>query len=135
MHKRLVCISLSVLLLGACATGGSDDGLVSIATASNGQAIAGAQCTVNTRSASWTIVTPATIDIGPGNGDLRIVCTKPGYRTSELILPPYVDGSGSSVGLGMGGGSGNVGMGVGLSFPLGTNGWYPANIVVNLNPL
>jgi hypothetical protein len=135
MYKRLAFTSLAALLLAACATSGSNDGLVSIATASKGQALEGAQCAVNTRSASWTVMTPATINIGPGDGDLRIVCSKPGYRTSELILPPYSGGSGSSMGLGMGGGSGNVGMGVGLSFPLSTNGWYPANIMVNMNPL
>jgi len=126
---------LPALLLAGCATTDSSDGLVSITAASNGQAIVNAQCAVSTRSASWNILTPATLDIGPGNGDLRIVCSKPGYRTSELILPPYQQASGSSLGFGMGGGSGNVGMGMGMSFPLTTNGWYPSRIVVNMNPL
>jgi hypothetical protein len=133
MHRRSASM-LAVLLLAGCASLDPDDGLVSISTASNGQAIEGAQCAVSTRRASWNIVTPATIDIGPGAGDLRIVCGKPGYRTSELILPPYEEASSSIVGFGLGGG-GNVGMGSGLGFPLTTNGWYPSGIVVNMNPL
>jgi hypothetical protein len=135
MRTRTVFLSFAASLLTACASTDSNDGLVSLSTASNGQPLEGAQCAINTRRASWTIVTPATVNIGPGDGDLRIVCTKPGYRTSALILPPYAQASGSSLGFGMGGGSGNVGMGMGLSFPLTTNGWYPASIVVNMNPL
>ncbi|HWT71204.1 MAG TPA: hypothetical protein VN361_03360 [Oxalicibacterium sp.] len=126
---------LTVLLLAGCTSMDPDDGLVSITTTSNGQPIDNAQCAVSTRSASWNVVTPATLNVGPGDGDLRIVCKKAGYRVSELILPPYAQATGSSFGLGMGGGSGNVGMGLGMSFPLTTNGWYPASIVVNMNPL
>jgi hypothetical protein len=126
---------LTALLLAGCATTDSNDGLVSITTASNGQVIEKAQCMVSTRSALWNVTTPVTLNIGPGDGDLRIVCKKAGYRTAELILPPYAQATGSSFGLGMGGGSGNVGMGLGMSFPLTTNGWYPASVVVNMNPL
>lgn len=124
------------LLIAACATTGSNDGRALITTATNGQQFDGANCTVTTRSAQWNIITPATLTLGRGDGDLRIVCNKPGYRVSELILPPYGQPSGSSMGLGVGGGSGNVGMGLGFSFPLSTgSGYYPGQIVVNMNPL
>lgn len=135
MRSRAILTALAALLAAGCATTDSSDGLVSISTASGGQTMEGAQCAVNTQRGAWTIVTPATIDIGPGDGNLRIICTKPGYRTSELILPPYAQATGSSFGFGMGGSSGNVGMGMGLNFPLDTNGWYPSSVVVNLNPL
>lgn len=124
------------LLLAACATTGPDEGGASITTASNGQQVDGASCVVTTRSARWNIITPATLTLGRGDGDLRIICNKPGYRASELILPPYGQPSGSSMGLGVGGGSGNVGMGLGFSFPLSTGGgYYPGQIIVNMNPL
>jgi hypothetical protein len=123
------------LMLAACATTDPDQRLVTITTATNGQQFDGANCAVTTRSASWNIVTPATLKIDSDNG-LRIICNKPGYRTSELILPPYDPVSGSSVGIGMGGGNSNVGMGMGFSFPLATGGGhYPAQITVNMNPL
>lgn len=132
---RYMILTLS-LLLAACATADPDQGRVSIVSASNGQQFGGASCTVATRGARWNIVTPATLMIGSGDGDLRIICNKAGYRTSELILPPYGQASGSSVGVGMGGGSGNVGMGLGFSFPIATgSGYYPRQIVVNMNPL
>lgn len=135
MRISVVLVSLAALSLAGCKSLDPDAGLVSFATASNGQALDGAQCAVSTRSQAWRIVTPATVDVGPGNGDLRVVCTKQGYRTSELILPPYQQATGSSVGFGMAGGSGNVGMGLGFGYPLTTNGWYPDNIVVNMQPL
>jgi hypothetical protein len=132
---RYLVIALP-LLLAACATPGTDSGNVSITTATNGQQFGDASCVVTTRSGTWNIVTPATLPLGRSDGDLRIVCQKPGYRTSELILPPYSSASGSSVGFGAGGGSGNVGMGVGFSFPLsGGAGYYPSPIVINMNPL
>jgi hypothetical protein len=135
MHIRNLAPFFLMLLLAACATTDPDAGRVSIATESNGQPLDGAQCSVTTSSASWNIVTPAMLVIGRGDGDLRIVCTKQGYRTSELILPPYQQPAGSSVGLGMGGVSGNVGMGLGMSFPLAADGYYPARVVVNMNRL
>lgn len=125
----------SSLLLAACATTDPGDGQVSIVKTDNGRQIFGANCVVMAGGARWDIVTPATLMTGGGSGDLRIVCDKPGYRTSELILPPYGP-SGSGVGLGVGGSSDNIGLGPGFSFPVATGGsYYPAQIVVNMNPL
>ena len=116
------------LLLTACATSGNGDGRLSVATASNGQEFAGANCSVTTNSGSWSVLTPATVQLGRANGELRIICNKAGYRTTELRLPPYAPtSSGSRVGLGLGGGSGAVGMGLGFSVPIssGGGGYYP----------
>lgn len=127
------CPVLFTVLLGACATGAGNDGRVSIVSASNGSEFAGASCVVNTNSQTWHIVTPATLMIGGANGDLHVVCNKVGYRTSELILPPYGQ-SGSSVGFGMGGGGGNVGVGLGFSLPISTSGgYYPARVMVTMH--
>jgi len=60
---------------------------------------------------------------------------KPGYRSSELILPPYEQPTGSGFGFGMGAGRGNVGVGLGSGFPLTADGFYPAWIAVSMNPL
>lgn len=131
-HLTLLGVMVAPFLLGACATGAGNDGRVSIVTASNGSEFAGANCVVNTNSQTWNIVTPATLMIGNANGDLHVICSKFGYRTSELILPPYGQ-SGSSVGLGMGGGSGNVGVGLGFSLPISTSGgYYPARVMVTM---
>lgn len=133
-HLTLWSAVFAAFLLGACATGAGNDGRVSIVTASNGSEFAGANCVVNTNSQTWNIVTPATVMIGNANGDLHVICSKPGYRTSELILPSYGQ-SGPSVGLGMGGGSGNVGVGLGFSLPISTSGgYYPARVMVTMRP-
>jgi hypothetical protein len=132
--SQVLLSALLASLLGACATGAGNDGKINIVSASNGNEFAGANCVVNTNSQTWNIVTPATLTIGNANGDLHIVCRKAGYRTSELILPPYGQ-SGSSVGLGMGGGSGNVGVGLGFSLPISTGGgYYPARVMITMHP-
>ncbi len=128
-------ILLLAIALAACASTGSGghDGLA-VETVSRGQAVAGANCTVSTGSASWNVVTPATVPIESAGGDLRVVCNKAGYRTSELILKPSSP-VGSSMGVGVGGGSGNVGVGVGLNFPIRLGGGgYPSRVSVELNP-
>ena len=124
------------LAIAACATTGpGGGGNVVIETAAGGQAVAGAACTVTTNSGAWKVLTPASLNLGTPSGDLRVVCDKNGYRTSEVVYRPSTP-FGSSVGVGVGGGSGNVGVGVGLSMPvlLGRGG-YPSRITVNLNPL
>ncbi len=129
-----VALSVSVLL-AACATTEQGDGRVSIVTASNGYEFSGAHCVVTTGAGSWNITTPATLQLGEANSELRVVCNRIGYRTSELRLPAYVRPSGSSVGLGLGGGSGGVGVGLGFSLPiLSSGGNYPPRIVVNMYP-
>lgn len=130
--RRLIL--LLPIALVACATTGKGDGSISIDTTSNGQAVSGANCTVNTNGGSWNVTTPGTVAVGAANGDLRVVCNKEGYRTSEMIYKPSGP-VGSSVGLGVGGGGGNVGVGVGLNFPVRLGGGsYPSQVTVKMNP-
>ncbi|GAB3537364.1 hypothetical protein GCM10027343_00260 [Noviherbaspirillum agri] len=127
-------ILLLSLALAACATTGSSGGNISIETTSRGQAVTGANCAVSTNAGSWNVITPGSVNIGGASGDLRVVCQKEGYRTSEMVFRPSSP-FGSSVGLGVGGGGGNVGVGVGLSFPISLGGGtYPSRVTVDLNP-
>lgn len=126
---------LSILTLAACSTTGPNGGNISIETTSRGMVVSGASCTVNTNSGQWNVLTPAVAPVGSANGDLRVVCNKPGYRTSEVIYRPS-SASNSNVGIGIGGGSGNVGVGLGFGIPIGMGGGtYPSRITVDLNPL
>lgn len=127
-------ILLLPLTLAACATTGSSGGNITIETTSRGQAVTGANCAVSTNAGSWNVATPGSVNIGSASGDLRVVCQKDGYRTSEMVFRPSSP-FGSSVGLGVGGGGGNVGVGVGLSFPVSLGGGtYPSRVTVDLNP-
>jgi hypothetical protein len=121
--------------LAACATTDSGYGNVAIETASKGRAITGAHCVVSIGSGSWNVVTPGTVPAGQAYGDLRAVCNKSGYRTSEVIYRPTARPANSNLGIGIGGGSGNVGVALGLGIPirLGGNG-YPTRITVDMNP-
>jgi hypothetical protein len=122
------------IALAACATTGPGSDSIALDTYSRGQPLPGATCTVSTASGSWNVVTPATVQIGSANGDLRVVCNKDGYRTSELLFKPS-SASGSSLGLGVGGGGGHVGVGLGMSVPITLgSGNYPSRVSVELNP-
>jgi hypothetical protein len=121
------------LVLAACASTGAGNGGVAIETVSNGQPLSGANCAVSTAAGNWNIVTPAVAPVGSARGDLRIICNKRGYRTSEVVYRP----SGAlspNLGVGVGGGSGNVGVGVGLGFPIALGGGYPSRVTVEMNP-
>ncbi len=128
---RHLILSLPIAL-AACATTGSG-GRIAIDAASGGQPLTGANCVVSTNGGSWNMVPPATLPVAV-NGPLHVVCSKPGYRTSELIFqpePPY----GSSMGLGVGGGGSHVGVGVGLNVPIGVGGGgYPSHVTIELRP-
>lgn len=127
-------VLLLTIALAACASTGSGGRGLAVETVSHGQAVAGANCTVSTGDGSWNVVTPATLPIESASGDLRVVCNKAGYRTSELIVKPS-NPVGSSMGVGVGGGGGNVGVGVGLNFPIRLGGGsYPSRVAVELNP-
>lgn len=131
MRYLILLLSCAV---AACATTGSSNVSISVETATKGQALAGANCIVNTNAGSRTVTTPATVAIGSPGGDLRVICNKSGYRTSEVVyrLSGPVN---SNVGVGIGGGSGNVGVGLGLGIPIGLGGGgYPSRIVVDMNP-
>jgi hypothetical protein len=119
--------------LAACATTGSGSGSVSIETTANGQALPGANCMVSTGAGNWNLVTPASAPVGSANGDLRVVCNKSGYRTSEVIYRPSSP-TNSNIGIGIGGG-GRVGVGIGLGIPISLGrGGYPSTITVEMNP-
>lgn len=127
-------ILLMPLAIAACATTGSSGGGISIETVAKGEPLTGANCVVHTNSGNWNVITPGTVNVGGANGDLRVVCNKEGFRTSEMIFRPSRP-FGSSVGLGVGGGSSNVGVGVGLSVPISLGGGgYPSRVTVDMNP-
>lgn len=123
------------LTLGACATTSGDNGIL-VETTSNRQTMAGANCVASTNNGSWSFVTPATVKVGSASGDLRIVCNKAGYRTSEYVFRPTGSSSGSSVGVGVGGGS-RVGFGIGFNVPIGSysEGGYPKQVALDMTPL
>ena len=128
------------LALGACVTPPVSNDLA-IETASIGQFLPGANCTVQTVEGSFTVVTPATVPVRDTPGDLRVVCDRQGYRTSEVLYRGlgyggYGGYGGSSVGIGLGGGGGNVGFGLGLGIPIGggANNSAPSRIVVEMTP-
>lgn len=127
-------ILLLPIVLAACATTGSSDSGISIETQSRGQPLPGAACTVTTGAGKWNVTTPAAVQVGSASGDLRVVCNKPGFRTSELIFKPS-NPVGSNVGVGVGGGGGNVGVGLGMNFPIRLGGGgYPSRVIVDMNP-
>jgi hypothetical protein len=133
---RYLILLLPVVLV-ACATPGSGSGTVLVETGSNGQPLEGAGCLVSTNAGSWNVTTPATIPVGSASGDLRVVCNKDGYRTSEVIYRPSSP-TNSNVGIGIGGGGGGhvgVGVGLGLGIPIALGGgYYPSRITVDMNP-
>lgn len=129
---------LPVVVLSACATGVGNR-TVQIDTRSGGQPVAGATCLVNFGREGFTVTTPATLQTSGMQGDLQVVCNKPGYRTSELYYRRMQEGGyggygGPNVGVGLGGGSGGVGLGVGLNFPiqLGGRSDYPPRLTIDL---
>ncbi len=131
------------LLLAACASQPQrPPGQIDILSTSRGQSLPGADCTVQTDAGSWTVQTPATVNVGEPRGDLWVVCNRDGYRTSEVIIraPGSTATAGNSrVGVGVGGGIGRVsGVGVSLGFglPFGSaRTRYPAQVVVDMAPL
>jgi hypothetical protein len=143
-RARLLSITTLTLAVSACVTAPVSNDL-GIETASAGQFLPGANCTVQTVEGSFNVVTPATVPVRNTPGDLRVVCDRPGYRTSEVVYrglgyggySGYGGYDGPSVGLGLGGGGGNVGFGLGLGFPIGgvANNSAPSRIVVEMTPL
>ena len=134
-----VPILLIPLALAGCATGMVSNDVL-IETVSRGQPLPGSSCLVQAREGSWTISTPASLPIRNTGGDLRVVCERPGFRSSEVLYRGGAyggyGGSGSSVGFGFGSG-GNVGVGLGFGIPVGGAGGadVPARILVEMNPL
>lgn len=125
------------LLLGACATTGTGEKGIAIETTSNQQVISGANCVVSNNSGNWNVVTPAIVDVGAANGDLRVLCNKAGFRTSEFVFRPTSHTTGSSFGIGLGNVGRHTGVGVGMNFPIGgigRSGSYPSKVTVEMSP-
>ncbi len=129
-------------LLGACASSPQrPEGEVEILTTAQGAPLSGADCSVDTGAISQTVVTPAVVQLGQPRGDLRVVCNRAGYRSSEVLIRnpggSYMPGA-TRVGVGVGGGTwGHSGVGIsrGFGFPLaGGRSRYPAQVVVDMTP-
>ena len=133
-----ISIILTTLLLTSCAGLTPYSGKVGILTTAKSQPLEDATCVVETGAGRWTVQTPGLVTVGQPVGDLRVVCTKSGYRTSEVIHRNPGGRTGSSrVGVGVAGGSGGgMGISLGMGFPVG--GWgndYPQQVVVDMTPL
>ena len=139
---RRVILPVMVSISG-CATTPPFDGRVEILTTSRDKPLVGADCVVTTDAGSWTVQTPAQAIVGDPNGDLRVVCNKAGYRTSEVIHRNQsgrgFKSSGTRLGVGIGGGTGGysgIGVSLGFGFPLtGRTNDYPSHITVDMSPL
>jgi len=130
----------AVAALAACASSPPTPGKIDVRTTSRSLPLAGADCTVETGAGRWTVVTPGSVVVGQPAGELRVVCNKAGYRSSEVIdRSGFAHGGGSStrLGVGVGGGLGRssgVGVSLGMGFPFGSvQRGYPAEVVVDMN--
>lgn len=141
---RIAALGMLVTLLVSCASQPSPPaGQIQVLSTAQGKPLTGAACVVSNLSGSWNVQTPATVMVGDPNGDLRVVCEHPGYRSSEVIyrMPGGgVSKSGTRVNVGVGGGSfgsaSGVGVSMGIGFPLGAvRQRYPSQLTVDLTPL
>ncbi len=140
---RRAALMLSPFLLAACASQPQrPPGQIEILSTTRGQPLAGANCVAETGAGSWTLQTPATINVGEPRGDLRVVCQRDGYRSSEVVIRGGAGGygpGGSRIGVGVGSGVGyrsGVGLSLGFGFPLASSrARYPAQVVVEMVPL
>jgi hypothetical protein len=131
--KTMFVLPVSLLCV-ACASVIPGGDSVEVATSAAGQPLAGANCSVTTNAGRWTVVTPGKVQIGAPNGDLRVLCSRAGYRSSELVFRPS-SSTNSSIGIGLGGGGGRLGVGVGLGFPIQLGGGnYPSSVNVDMTP-
>lgn len=140
---RYLILALPFALAACASTDKAAEKGVTIETVSRNQVVTGANCVVSNGNGSWQVTTPGTVNTGGVNGDLRVVCNKAGYRTSEFLFRPTaypVASSGSSLGIGLGGGGRNVGGSIGFSLPIGgggggNSGSYPPKVAVEMNLL
>lgn len=134
-----VSIILISLWLTGCAGLPPYSGKVAVLTTSQSQPLEDATCIVETGAGRWTLQSPGIATVGQPAGDLRVVCSKAGYRSSEVIhRNPSSRASSSRVGVGIAGGSGGGGMGISLGMGFPMNGWgndYPQQVVVDMTPL
>lgn len=128
---RHLILLLPVVLIACAMTGPSGNGIY-IETSSMGQPLAGASCVVRTNNGSWNVSTPGLVNVGAVNGELRVVCEKAGYLTSEVQYKVFSPGN-SSVAIGIAGGGGSAGFGLGLNIPVGSGATgYPSKVTVEM---
>jgi hypothetical protein len=140
---RYLILAMPLMLAACASTEQVTTPGVTVETVSRQQVIPGANCVVSNGNGSWQLTTPGTVNPGAVNGDLRVVCNKDGYRTSEFLFRPTnypVASSGTTVGIGLGSWGSNVGGGIGISMPIGGssgryNGNYPPRVTVDMSPL
>jgi hypothetical protein len=137
---RSPLLVLTTLALAACATDADygQQGSIEIVATSQGQVVPQAQCVVANARGRWDVTAPSVVPVGPPDSELQVVCSKPGYRNSQVVIRPTPYGLAGypNVGVGVAGGSGG-GVGVGLNFPIGgtrASGGYPARVVVEMTP-
>ncbi len=138
---RAPSLLFTTLLLAACASQPQrPPGQIEILSSAGGQPLAGAECSVETGAGRWTVQTPAVVDVGEPRGDLRVVCRREGYRSSEVLVRSGPGGYGpgaSRVGIGVGSGVGyrsGVGLSLGFGFPVaGDRARYTARVVVEMS--
>ena len=132
--------ALVALMLSGCAELPVSSGRLDIRTTAASQPLTDVHCVVETGAGKWTVLTPGAVQVGAAAGDLRVVCTKPGYRSSEVIVRFGGSGgaAGTRVGVGIAGGAGSgsgVGISLGMGFPFsGGRRDYPSEIVVEMTP-
>jgi hypothetical protein len=133
---RMVSVLALAAMLGACASAPVSNDVI-FETVSRGQPLPDASCLVQTIEGSARISTPARLPLRNTQGDLRVVCDKPGFRTSEVLYRAGLYGApAGSVGLGVASG-GSVGVGLGFGLPIGGPGpaGIPERVLVEMNPL
>ncbi len=138
--RSWICLPLIALLV-SCASTTPADGRIEILTTARSQPLQDALCEVETAAGKWTVTTPGSVQVGEPQGDLRVVCNKEAYRTSEVVFRRGGSGvpGATRVGVGMGGGFGGysgVGISLGFGFPLSSGrATYPSKVVVDMTPL
>ncbi len=128
--RSLIFLPLMALpvLLASCASTKPADGRIEILSTARSQPLQGAQCEVETGAGKWTVSTPGSVQVGEPQGDLRVVCNKEGYRTSEVVFRRGSSGAPGATRVG-------VGISLGFGFPLSSGrATYPTQVVVDMTP-
>lgn len=118
-----------VLPLAGCASivDGTNQSL-SVQTASAGDQVAGAQCSLNNNKGTWFVRTPGTVTVHRAYGALNVTCTKKGYQQARA----KVDSSTKGMAFGNILFGGVIGAGVDMSDGAAYN--YPKLITVPMLP-
>ena len=80
--RAMAGCALTALMVSGCVGLPASSGRLDIQTTVASQQLTDAHCVVETGAGKWTVVSPGVVQVGASAGDLRVVCTKPGYRSS-----------------------------------------------------